>query len=84
MPHDDTDPHPSGPSRWLGRACSFDYASDGTPGSPSRRLCGVVETARYIGRTVRGQIPDTALVVRGKSGTALTISLVESKASFSE
>jgi len=79
MPLPDEDPHPSGPSRWVGRHCSFDYADGGTP---PRRLVGCVEAAVYAGRTARGAIPDATLTIRGRSGKAVTVSLVEAHVTF--
>jgi hypothetical protein len=79
MAHEDTtDPHPAGPSRFLGRTCSFDY------GSPPQRLFGMVESAHYIGRTARGAIPDYSLSLRGASGRLVEVTLVESRAVFSD
>jgi hypothetical protein len=71
----EADPHPAGPSRFLGRSIRFDR--DG------KRLVGIVTEARYVGRTERGDIPDYELTVRGASGACITVSLVESHASFS-
>ena len=67
-----TDPHPN-PDRFVGRAASFDHGG--------RRLVGIVETQRYTGRTVRGEIPDYDVTIRGASGAAVTVSLVESRLS---
>lgn len=72
----DQDPHPAGPARWIGMRASFNY------GEPPRRLVGIVEASRYIGRTQRGAIPDYELTVRGTSGKTVTVSLVESYASL--
>lgn len=77
MSHADTDPHPAGPARFLGRTCSFDHAND-----PAKRLVGIVADARYVGRTTRGNIPDYLLTIRGASGALLEVSLVERRASF--
>jgi hypothetical protein len=79
MLRENTDPHPDGPTRFLGRTVSFD---DPAAGATSRRLVGVVDAARYIGRTSRGSIPDYRLTVRGKSGRQVEVSLVESRASI--
>jgi hypothetical protein len=79
-PHlQERDPHPK-PNRFLGRRVSFDYEAGGRVS----RLIGVVEAQRYTGRTDRGQIPDYELSIRGSSGKAVTVSLVESYASFPE
>lgn len=78
MANEHTDPHPSGPRRFVGLCISFDHTDAGA----SRRLVGTVEQATFVGRTARGSIPDYSLVVRGKSGRALTVSLVESRASI--
>jgi hypothetical protein len=80
-PHAEPDPHPAGASRFLHRACAFD---DPTGGVPPRRLVGVVEEARYVGRTARGQIPDYRCTVRGRSGALLEVSMVESYMTFPE
>lgn len=74
------DPHPAGPRRFVGRSISFDHELGGRVA----RLVGTVEEASYVGPTARGAIPDYSLVCRGKSGKALTISLVNSYASFPE
>jgi hypothetical protein len=65
-------PYPE--SHWVGKRCSFNYET--------KRLCGTVLKAEYIGRTQRGQLPDYSLQVAGASGKTLTISLVENYASF--
>lgn len=72
----DADPYAHQPTRWVGRKVSFEHQGN--------RLVGVVEQQVYAGRTKRGNIPDWSLVVRGTSGKTLTISLVESYASFPE
>lgn len=82
--HDQTnvserDPHPT-PARFVGRRISFDH----DVGGRTARFVGIVEAQRYIGRTQRGDIPDYELQVRGSSGHALKISLVESYATFPE
>lgn len=69
------------PHRWIGRAISFD---DPAGGIPPRRLVGIVDAARYVGRTKRGAIPDYELTIRGQSGKTVTVSLVESYATFPE
>jgi len=69
----DADPHPN-PMRFVGLRCSFNF--DG------RRLVGIVQAQTYIGRTVRGQIPDYRLTIRGESGKTVEISLVESYATL--
>lgn len=74
------DPHPN-PTRFVARAVSFDHAAGG---APVARLVGIVEAQRFAGYTARGHIPDYHLDVRGKSGATLTISLVESYATFPE
>lgn len=74
----DTDPHPGGPARFIGRTVTF------THGNPPRRVSGIVEASCYVGRTQRGAIPDYQITIRGRSGKTLTISLVESHATFPE
>lgn len=64
-----TDPHPAGSARFIGKAVVF--SRDG------KRLVGVVESARFAGFTTRGNIPDTEMIIVGKSGTKVTASLVE-------
>jgi hypothetical protein len=79
LPEHEGDPHPDGPRRFIGRSVSFDDPSRGTP---ARRLVGIVEQATYVGRTARGAIPDYSLTIRGRSGKAVTVSLVEQRASI--
>lgn len=81
MPDENSDPHHRDTTRWIGRQVSFDHQPHG---APACRLVGVVEDARYIGPTARGQIPDWEISVRGKSGALLNVSLVESHASFTD
>lgn len=81
MNANETDPHPAGSSRFVGRSCSFDYTA---PGAPARRLVGLVERAVYVGRTARGALPDYTLTLRGSSGRLIEVSLVESYAVFQE
>ena len=71
MPTDDP-PYP--PSKFVGRQCSFDEPN---PRGKPRRFVGTIESATYVGRTKRGYIPDYQLLVRGQSGKALKVSLVE-------
>jgi hypothetical protein len=85
-PHDqphisqlESDPHPDGARRFIGRSVSFD---DPAGGPSPRRLVGMVEAANYTGRTVRGAIPDYSLTIRGQTGKRVTVSLVESHASI--
>lgn len=80
IPQLESDPHPDGARRFVGRSVSFD---DPAGGSSSRRLVGMVEAASYTGRTVRGAIPDYSLTIRGQTGKRITVSLVESHASIS-
>lgn len=68
------DPHPAGPSRFVGRVVSFTH--DG------KRLLGTIEAASFIGYTQRGAIPDYRLTVRGKTGRSVEVSHVESMANF--
>jgi hypothetical protein len=72
-----TDPHPT-KDRFIGRTVSFDYLFGGTV----RRLVGTVEKQTFIGYTEHGHIPDYHLIVRGNSGKAVTISLVENYTLF--
>jgi hypothetical protein len=77
--NDDLAPFP--PSRFIGRQCSF---NEPNPKGKPRRLVGIIESATYAGRFNRGMIPDYTLVIRGQSGKALTVSLVESYLSLTE
>lgn len=73
------DAHPAGAARFVGRPVSFD---DIHGGRAERRLVGMVDHARYVGRTKRGAIPDYELTVRGASGKTVTVSLVENYVIF--
>lgn len=66
------DPFPTG--HLLGKRLSASVAG--------RRLAGKCVKQTYIGRTKRGDIPDYEIVLMGESGRTVTISLVESYASF--
>lgn len=79
-PSNEDDPHPNH-SRFVGRPVSFNHPI----GQPdAHRLVGMVEAQRYVGRTVRGGIPDYELEIRGRSGKVIRVSLVESYATFPE
>lgn len=80
MPNELTDPHET-PNRFVGKPCSFDHS---VSGEPIRRLVGVIEAQAYVGLTQRGGIPDYALTVRGASGRAVAVSLVEDRVSIIE
>lgn len=77
----DTDPFAHDPRRWVGRQATFDR-----PGTEhavtGRRLTGTVISQKWAGRTARGSIPDYTLVIEGPNGGRLTVSMVESHASF--
>lgn len=62
------------PGAFVGLSVSFTHQG--------KRLVGIVESQRFIGLTVRGQIPDWSLVVRGSSGARVTVSLVEAHTNF--
>lgn len=92
---DENDPFKDQPRRWAGRYVTFDApgarpaaADEGRPNagkeSPPVRLSGTVTSHNYAGRTKRGNIPDYTLTIVGKSGKTLTVSMVESHASFPE
>lgn len=61
-------------SRFVGQLCAFTHAG--------ARLCGSVVSTKPLPPTERGQIPNSAVTVRGRSGKLLTIDLVEQYASF--
>ncbi len=61
------------PTALIGRSVSFDH-----PHTPGVTLVGVVTEAKDNGRTVRGDIPDLLVTVRGASGATVTVSYVES------
>lgn len=42
-----------------------------------KTFVGIVESGRYIGKTERGAIPNWELTVRGASGKAVTVNMVE-------
>lgn len=70
------DPDPKRTKSYEGRSLSFDFNG--------RRMVGVCEVSRWNGYTLRGHIPDALLIIRGKSGKTVEISLVESHATFDE
>lgn len=58
----------------VGKTVSFDHHSgDGS----IRRLSGIITEAKENGRTLRGDIPDFLVTVRGSSGATKTVSYVE-------
>lgn len=73
------DPKPQ-EARWIGQRCSF----EGELGGPmaGKVLVGIVESARYLGLTERGQIPNFSLLIRGSSGKAIEVNMVEQYAQF--
>lgn len=75
MGNDDADPHHNA-ARFVGKVAAFDHAG--------RRLVGLVEAQRYVGRTPRGEIPNYELSVRGTSGSLLKVNMVESYTIFRE
>jgi len=79
QPQPTKDPHPT-PNRFVARAFSFDYEVGGR----IRRLVGTCEAQTFIGYAEPGHIPDYHLIIRGSSGKAVTISLVENRAHFHE
>ena len=70
-----TDPHPN-PKRFLNKVVSFDHNG--------KRLVGTIESQIFTGYTAKGSIPDYQVTIRGKSGAAVTVSLVESRISIQE
>jgi len=68
------DPYADQPKKWIGCTAQFIHNK--------QSLVGIVIAQRFTGRTVKGNIPDYALVVRGQSGKTLEISLVENKATL--
>lgn len=47
-------------------------------------LVGIIDAARYLGKTERGAIPNYSLTVRGASGKTVEVNLVEQYARISE
>lgn len=80
MPTTEEDPFKNDPRRWVGRSVTFDLPSpeDGE----GKRVTGTVISQTWVGRTQRGAIPDYSLVIEGRSGRRITVSLVESHATF--
>lgn len=75
----DVDPFADQPRRWVGRQCSFDLPlNDDTV----RRATGTVISQAWAGRTKRGAIPDYTLVIEGRSGKRVSVSMVESHCTF--
>jgi hypothetical protein len=68
------DPYANQPKKWIG--CTAQFLHQG------QSLVGIVTAQRFTGRTIKGNIPDYALTIRGKSGKTLEISLVENKATL--
>lgn len=75
------DPFAHDPRRWVGRQVAFDKPGTEHP-VKSERLTGTVISHTWAGLTARGQIPDYALLIEGRSGRRLTVSMVEAHASF--
>lgn len=69
-------PYPE--TRFKGRKVSFDNPHG------KLRLVGTIESARWVGRTIKGNIPDWHVCIVGQSGKKVTVSLVESKLSFQD
>jgi hypothetical protein len=63
------DPFSDQPKRWVGLPCRFEHQG--------RQLVGRIEAHTFAGRTVRGDLPDYSCLIRGESGKALTVSMVE-------
>lgn len=74
--------HETQAAKWLGKRVSF----DGEHGGPmaGKTLVGLIESARYLGETERGKIPNWSLTVRGASGKTCEVNLVEQYARISE
>lgn len=68
------DPYADQPKKWIGCTAQFIHNK--------QNLVGIVIAQRFTGRTVKGNIPDWSLTIRGKSGNTLEISLVENKATL--
>lgn len=79
MPTTDEDPFKHDPRRWVGRNVTFDLPLND---DSTRRASGTVISQTWAGRTQRGAIPDYSLVIEGRSGKRVIISLVESHAIF--
>ncbi len=74
--------HETRAANWIGKRCSFNAELGGAIGG--KVLVGIVEAARYIGKTERGQIPNYSLTVRGASGKTAEVNFVEQYARISE
>jgi len=75
--------HETRAANWIGKRCSFN-AELGRDVAGCKVLVGIVESAKYIGLTERGKIPNFALTVRGASGKLAEVNLVEQYARISE
>lgn len=72
------DPYASEPKRFVGRTARF--LPVGKTHGP--QMVGIVTAQKWAGRTVKGNLPDWSLDVRGASGKVITVSLVENRVSF--
>jgi len=72
------DPYANQPQRFIG--CTVRFLPVGQ--CHGAGLVGIVTAQRFNGRTIKGDLPDYELSVRGNSGKVITISLVENRASF--
>lgn len=61
--------------KYIGKRVTFDF--------DKKRMVGLCEKAIWNGYTKRGNIPDFIITIRGNSGKAIEVSLVESYAIFS-
>lgn len=69
-------------AKWIGKRCSFNSELGGP--MAGKVLVGIVDAAKYIGKTERGRIPNYSLSVRGQSGKTLEVNLVEQYARISD
>lgn len=79
--------HETRAANWIGKRCSFNSEPGGNlgmAGLSAKVLVGIIEAARYIGKTERGQIPNYSLTVRGASGKTVEVNMVEQYAQISE
>lgn len=77
-PSANIDPFASEPKKWVGKTARFLPVGK----AHGAQMVGIVTAQKWAGRTVKGNLPDWSLDVRGSSGKVITISLVENRASF--
>lgn len=77
-PTADIDPYASEPKKWVGKTARFLP----TGKAHGTQMVGIVTAQKWVGRTVKGCIPDYELSVRGQSGKVIQISMVENRVTF--